>query len=101
MPGPYGTDIREPYHITGQQYGPDQTLNLEDLGLPGLSLTDQQYLAGLSQYYNPGDPAAAANAAASICALVGCSVPPSPSGRLLMTVLKPSAAISCRSAGWI
>ena len=34
---------------------------------------------------------------ASISALLGCSAPPSPSGRLFTTVLNPMAAISARS----
>lgn len=62
-PNPYGTGIPRPNTVPiGSQYGPDQMLTLEDLGMSGLSQTDQQYLAGLGLYYNPTNQAAWQNA---------------------------------------
>lgn len=51
---PYGTGIPQPaFAPKGPQYGPNGTLGLEDLGLSGLSESDQRFLAGLGYYFNP------------------------------------------------
>ena len=36
-----------PEQVRGPQYGADQILDLGDVNLPGLTLTDRKYLAGL------------------------------------------------------